>query len=253
MKAFSKKVLFIGLALSLLPSLVSANFFSQSATHYMVEDEEAQSGDLIVNRDGQLVRADQRYDSDLFGVVAEDSVVIYGKDEEGSLPLVTSGPALVRVSNSYEEIEKGSYITSSEIEGVGQKAPYSGFVIGRAMEDLEEDEGLIEVMVNPQEVTIDADEDWSEITLWEAVGRIFTVIERDVPEVLRYLLAIILVVGSLTFGFKSFVSALREGVAGISRNPLAKGSIRFAMILNLIGITILTLAGLALALFVILL
>jgi len=40
-------------------------------------------------------------------------------------------------------------------------------------------------------------------------------------------------------------------VTGISRNPLAKKSIQSAMILNLIGILILTLAGLALAVFVI--
>jgi hypothetical protein len=45
---------------------------------------------------------------------------------------------------------------------------------------------------------------------------------------------------------------LREGVIGISRNPLAKRSIQTAMVLNLIGISILTLAGIGLALFVIL-
>jgi len=38
----------------------------------------------------------------------------------------------------------------------------------------------------------------------------------------------------------------------MGRNPLAKESIRMAMILNLIGILILTMAGLGLALFVIL-
>ena len=250
MRSFLKKIALISAALLLFGFGVEAA--SQTATRYPVVGEPEQ-GDLLVKRDGELLRADSRYDNDLFGVVVDEAIIIFGENFEGSLPVVTSGPALVRVSNAYEKVEEGDYITSSEVPGQGQKAPYSGFVIGRAMESLEEEEGLIKVMINPQEVTIDADEDWSEITLWEAVGRIFTVIERDVPEVLRYLLAIILVTGSLTLGFKSFVGALREGVSGISRNPLAKGSIRFAMILNLIGISIITLAGLALALFVILL
>ncbi len=226
--------------------------FSQTAHQYKLS-EEVQVGDLIVENEGQLVRAAQRYDKNLFGVVVEKAIITFGKPEDDSYPLVTSGPALVRVNADYEEIEKGDYITSSENEGIGQKATASGFVIGRALESIAEGEDLIKVMVNPHEATIDAEENWEEITLWEAVGRIFTVIERDVPEVLRYVLAIILVIGSLTFGFKSFVKALREGVAGISRNPLAKGSIRFAMILNLVGILILTLAGLGLSILVILL
>jgi len=249
-------LILIFLALTFQSGLIFANaetFFSGMATFYKVSDTEAEQGDLISNKDGELVRADKRYDSDLFGVVAGKTIISMGKETEESLPLVTSGPALVKVTGRYEEIRKGDYITSSETPGVGQRAPYSGFVIGRAMEDLKEEEGFIEVMIDPKEAVIDSQESWDEITFWEAVGRIFTVIERDVPEVLRYLLAIVLVVGSLTFGFKSFVGALREGVAGISRNPLAKGSIRFAMMLNLAGILVLTLAGLGLALFVILL
>ena len=58
--------------------------------------------------------------------------------------------------------------------------------------------------------------------------------------------------GSFIIGFFSFIKAQREGVAAIGRNPLAKESVKAAMILNLIGIFILTLAGLGLALFVIL-
>jgi hypothetical protein len=226
--------------------------FSETARFYKL-GEEAQPGDLIVKAEGELVKAAKRYDNNLFGVVVKQAIITFGKDEEGSRPIVTSGPALVRVNADYEEIKKGDYITSSENGGIGQKATASGFVIGRALEGLSEGEGLIKALVNPHKATIDAEENWEEITLWEAAGRIFTVIERDVPEVLRYVLAIILVIGSLTFGFKSFVKALREGVAGISRNPLAKGSIRFAMILNLVGILILTLAGLGLSILVILL
>ena len=74
---------------------------------------------------------------------------------------------------------------------------------------------------------------------------------ESIPEVLRYIFALLVGGGSFAIGFLSFTKALREGIIGISRNPLAKKNIISAMILNLVGILILTLAGLGLSLFVI--
>ena len=227
--------------------------FSQSATHYIVHDEEAEPGDIIVKKEGELVRSEKRYDTDIFGVVATDPVITIGRETEESLPIVTSGVTSIKVDGEYEEIRQGDYLTSSSQPGVAQRAPTPGFIVGRALEDWEEGDETIKVLVNPHEALFDVDREWDEITLWEALGRIFTAIERDVPEVIRYILAFFIAVGSFIFAFRSFVTALREGMTGISRNPLAKGSIKFAMVLNLIGILILTIAGLGLSLFVILL
>lgn len=233
--------------------------FSQTATQFEVNDLEAGPGDIIVKKEGKLVRATRPYDGDIFGVVAFNPIITVGKDLPGSLPIVTHGVSLVKVSSDYEPIREGDYITSSDKAGVGRKAPYPGFVLGRAMEDFdknrgtEEGRGMINVFIYPHEATPEIQEAWQEMTFWEAVGRIISALERDVPNVLRYVFALFLAGGSFIVGFRSFTKNLKEGIIGISRNPLAKGSIRLAMILNLIGVVIITLAGLGLALFVILL
>ncbi len=228
-------------------------FSPGTAIQMEVDDRGAEEGDIISKEDGRLVRASTSYDENIFGVVAANPVMIIGRDSAESLPIITSGITLVRVDGDYEAIKKGDFITSSENAGVGRKALYPGFVIGRAMEDLESGEGFIEVFVDPRSVVIDEEEPWEEVTFWEAIGRIISAVERDVPQVLRYLLATVFVTASFIFGLYSFSRTLKEGVKGISRNPLAKGSIRFAMILNLIGILVISLSGIALALFVILL
>ncbi len=227
--------------------------FSQAATNFIVADEEAEPGDIIVKKDGELVRSEKRYDPDILGVVATDPIITVGTETEETLPIVTSGVTTMRVTGGHEGIRTGDYITSSEIPGVGQRAPTPGYVVGRALENFDGEEGTIRVLVNPHEALFDVEREWDEITLWEALGRIFTAIERDVPEVIRYILAFFVAVGSFIFAFRSFATALREGMKGISRNPLAKGSIKFAMVLNLLGILILTLAGLGLSVFIILL
>ena len=232
---------------------VSADSFSEIATQLKVDDNQAQPGDIISEKNGKLVRSSSAYDEDIFGVIASNPIIVIGRDISGSLPVTTLGVALVKVDADYEEIKKGDYITSSNTAGVGRKALYPGFVIGRAMEDFSSGIGMIEVLVNPREVVVQEEEPWEKVSFWELIGRILRAIEKDIPQVLRYLLASLFVAGSFIFGLKSFSRTLKDGITGISRNPLAKGSIRFAMILNLIGILILTMAGLALALFIIIL
>lgn len=229
------------------------NVYSQMATFFRVEDREARTGDILSKKGEKLVRSSQPYDRDIFGVVVNKPIVSLGRPEEGTLPVITSGITLVRVNGTYEAIKRGDYITSSDKPGVGRKAPYPGYVLGRALEDFSGEEGLILVYVQPQEANFEEEKSWEKITFWEAVGRIIRALERDVPHVLRYIFAIIVASGSFVLGFRAFMSNLREGIRGISRNPLARHSIRLAMILNLVGIVIVTLGGLGLALFVILL
>lgn len=228
-------------------------FFSQSAIQLKIDDKEAEPGDVLVKKEGKLKRAEKPYDKDIFGVVATKPIVTFGKEEPGTMPVVTYGIALVKVTAESEKIKEGDYLTSSHKKGVAQKASYPGFVLGKALENFEGKEGLIKVFVYPHEANFEPEKSWTKMSFWEAVGRIISALEKDVPNVLRYIFALTVAAGSFLLGFKAFVASLREGIKGISRNPLAKGSIRFSMILNLIGIVILTLAGLAISLFIIML
>lgn len=226
-------------------------FFSQAAVEMIVEDKKAGPGDVLVKKEGKLKRAEKPYDKAIFGVVATNPIVTFGRKTPDSLPIITNGITLVKVTGEPEPIKEGDYLTSSDKSGIAKKASYSGFVLGKALENFEGKEGLIKVFVYPHEVVFETEKSWTKMSFWEAVGRIISALEKDVPNVLRYIFSLVVAAGSFLLGFRAFVTSLREGIKGISRNPLAKGSIRFSMILNLIGILILTLAGLAISLFVI--
>jgi len=220
------------------------------AQYFEIKDPEVKKGDIVSLKEGGIFRSNIPYDKNIVGVVGENPILVFGKETEKSLPVVSYGKTLVRVTNKNGEIKKGDFITSSNIPGVGQKATESGFVVGRALEDFNKNEGLIPVFVNIQYLALAP----KRPTFAGIIQQILTAlrIPENVPEVLRYIFAIFLAGMSFLFGFIFFLRTLREGIVGISRNPLAKRSIQTAMILNLIGISILTLAGIGLALFVIL-
>jgi hypothetical protein len=219
------------------------------ATYYKIVDPKTEPGDIISRTEKGLEKAKKPYDPNLFGVIVEKPSIAWGKSTTSTRPVIFYGKAYVKVSNINGTIKKGDFITSSEIPGVGQKATRSGFVLGRALEDLNQKEKKIKVFVEIQYLSREGEKGIKKI--WE---NIMKGLERpeNFPIVLRYLFALFVGGGSFFVGFISFVKALRNGIEAIGRNPLAKRSIQISLILNLIGIVILTLAGLGLALFVIL-
>lgn len=227
---------------------VSAQNFSQIASNFEVDDPEAEPGDIITKKGEKLIRANTPYDQDLFGVVAKSPLIVFHKPTPDTLPIVTFGETLVKVSNINGEIKKGDFITSSQKPGVGQKAVEPGFVIGKALQDLEKDEGLILVLIDIRFIGLSL----TKPGLGEIFSRVASRLKtpEDIPQLTRYLFAFLMGGGSFLVGFLVFVKSLREGLIGISRNPLAKKSIRAALILNLAGILILILAGVGLSLFI---
>lgn len=243
------KISLIFLEIFIFNGFVLAQELPLIATNLEVADREAKVGDIVSQTKEGLFRSDIPYDENIVGVVGETSILVFGKPTTTNLPIVSYGKTLTKVSNLNGTIKKGDFITSSPTPGVGQKATQSGFVVGRAMEDFNQEEGLILVFVKPQQVFLPG-----RLAFGRVIEEIISGLKmpETIPEVLRYLFALLVAGGSFIIGFFSFIKALREGMTAIGRNPLAKGSIRTAMILNLIGILILTLAGLGLALFVIL-
>lgn len=243
------KILLIFWGLFVFSGFVFAQELPLIARNLEIADPEARIGDIVSQTKEGLIRANIPYDENIIGVIGEDPIMVFGKETPTTLPIISFGETLTKVSNISGEIKKGDFITPSNKPGVGQKAVQSGFVVGRAMQDFDQEEGLILVFVQPQKMLLPSETGFGGI-----LDQIFLglSVPEIIPEVLRYIFA--LLVGTISFiiGFFSFIKALREGLTAVGRNPLAKGSIRTAMILNLIGIFILTLAGLALSLFVIL-
>ena len=220
----------------------------QIASNVEVADSDARAGDILTKSDKGLVRASNSYDRNLFGVVVEDPSVVLNKASKNTLPVISYGETLVEVSNGNGEVRRGDFVTSSSSPGVGQKAIDSGFVVGRALEDLKETQGPISVFVNIQYRTIEGR---------ASVSKILTVLtsslERpeNLPEVLRYLFALLLGGGVFLFGFFSIGRSLRSGVEAVGRNPMAKTSIQIALAINLLTIIILSCAGIAVSLLII--
>ena len=246
------KILLIFLGIFVFSGVILAQEFPLIARNLEVADLEARTGDILSQAEEGLIRTGIPYDENIIGVVAEDPIIVFGKETTTTLKIISFGEALTRVTNINEEIKKGDFITSSDKPGVGQKATESGFVVGRAMQDFNQEEGLMLIFVQPQKIVFPSQPAPGGIIAQILQFLPELMIPETIPEVLRYIFALLVGGGSFMIGFFSFIKALKEGLAAIGRNPLAKRSIQTAMILNLIGIFILTLAGLALALFVIL-
>jgi hypothetical protein len=244
-----KLILLIFSLVFVLGGIVFAQDLPLIARNFEVADPEVKVGDIVSQTKEGLFRSNIPYDENIIGVVGEAPILAFGKPTPTTLPVVSFGETLVRVSNINGEIKKGDFITSSEKPGTGQKSSQSGFVAGRALEDFNQEEGLIKAEIDIQYQYAPAETPVSGILgkIWGQLGK-----PENLPEVLRYIFALILGGGSFSAGFFSFVSALRKGIEAVGRNPLAKKGIQLAMALNLIGILVLTLAGLGLALFVIL-
>lgn len=100
-----------------------------------------QPGDVVViNERGEIEKSNKPYDKQLIGVISENpTLVMKGKTEEReSLPVALIGRVKTKVSLINGEIEIGDPLTSSQIEGVAQKATRSGKIIGFALESLKE-------------------------------------------------------------------------------------------------------------------
>jgi hypothetical protein len=226
-----------------------ADNLSFIAKNLEIDDEQAEIGDIISQTEQGLVRSVLPYDENMIGVIAENPIIVFGKPNDQTKEIVSLGETMVKVTDINGEIKKGDFITSSEIAGKGQKADQSGFIIGRALENLNNNEDMIRVEINIQyQHALDGFSVSGVLApIWKQLGT-----PENIPEVLRYIFALILAGGSFFAGFVAFIKSLRKGVESLGRNPLAKKSINTAILLNLAGILILTLAGLGLSLFVIL-
>lgn len=247
MKGF--KIITLLFFLTFLETTLSGIVFSEGTSfigkNLRVADPEIKKGDIVSLTKKGIIRARIPYDENLIGVVGDAPILTFGKSSTSTLPTVFIGQALVKVSNINGEIKIGDFITSSKKPGIGQKATESGTVIGQALENFNQQEGMILAEINVQRINHTSPKSIAE--------RLLANFEKpeNFPLVLKYIFAVLLGTGSFLVGFITFVKALQKGIEAIGRNPLAKRSIRFAMILNLIGVVILTLAGLGLALFVI--
>ena len=200
-----------------------------------VDGGNGEPGNILSYIDGKYVLTLEPYDSFMYGVITDASVISI-KDldlgDENSKLVTSFGESIVKVTGANGSIKKGDYITGSNVPGAGQKADKSGYVLGVALEDFsgssESDVGDLLVFIDIKSAYIEN----VKVNLIEALrGGGMAPFLSPVTS-LRYILAALLVVGSFIIGFSSFGKTSGSSIEALGRNPLAKRSIRTAVIFN---------------------
>jgi hypothetical protein len=106
-----------------------------------------EKGTIVCSQTGRI--ADERhrasevaYDSFMIGVATGDDSRLHVYDL-----LQNDGIAQVRYNSENGVIKKGDFVTSSTTKGVAMKATSSGMVLGVAMEDADQKEGLLKIRI----------------------------------------------------------------------------------------------------------
>lgn len=220
---------------------------------YNVEDENARGGDIVSHNSKSNIYILSRAESSkrMFGVIAESPLLVFETGKEG-MPIVRSGVSKVNVLVfENKPIEQGDIITSSSFPGKGKKVGSGdSYVLGMAKENTSFEETTGEVVnyegKNAKTAFIDVD-----ISIGSRIGaasRIQTggsggFSEATVTNIVQYLIAAFIVLGSIYIAFKNFMPNLQKGVISMGRNPRVKDSIRSMVIYNSIIMILIALGG----------
>ena len=241
------------LLLMLLASPVKAQVTSSDiATMYQLS-EALPSGTVLCLKQGSLNACTNSYDTGLFGVVTDtpSGAFIDQQPAENSFLVAKTGRALIRVSGVAGDIKTGDLLTSSSTSGVAEKARRNGFVIAQALEDFSgSEEGAILSNINIHQTSSFADVRSNLLELLRE-GLAFPILTP--LAVLRYILATVVLVSAFILGFIYFGRMARTSVEAVGRNPLAKRTIQFNIVLNVLLMFGIFCVGLALAYFILVL
>lgn len=227
-----------------------------------VADKDVISGDIVEPSDNGLIRVNAAYSTKIYGVIQENTLLIYRKvATDSSKPIARNGIVAVNVTNLTGDIKTGDYITSSPIPGKGQKANRPGYIVGVAMEDFDTQDaktvnfegqsypgGSILVALKPEFAGGVASGSTSRL-IDQLGSQLFKNIEdsEGFNRLVRYFIAGIVVLVSFIVGFVIFARSVPKSIEAIGRNPLAKSQIQFAIMLNILLTVVSSLIGIGAA------
>lgn len=214
---------------------------------YQVADAEALEGDILSATEKGLVRSSIGFDNKMFGIITSQPLLVYRTETPGQ-PVVRSGITEVNVTTLNGSIKFGDYITSSQIAGKGQKASESGYVVGIALSSFD---GANATQIQGPRGTVASGKisvairiEYAELTNPRFAGRLFgflgtTLLEnvsdpKQAGGAIRVIAAGLVLLLSSTFAFLVFARSIPKSIEAIGRNPLAKSTIQFSMIINII-------------------
>lgn len=232
---------------------------------YKIADTKAQSGDILLSSEQGLKQADVSYSNRIFGILQQQPTVVFRSSDDSEKPAIRAGTAIVNVSNLNGPIKKGDFITSSPIPGKGQKGTQSGYTLGIALADFDGNNGDKTTFDNKQytlgQIPVAIKIEYTELTNPRSFNRILDLFNlslfqnlqdsRRSVEIVKYIAALIVFVASVILGFVMFARSIPKSIEAIGRNPLARKSIQFSIILSVILTTIACLIGVGAAFLII--
>lgn len=251
---FQKFLLLTSLSLILaLPSFAAS--INQVAYNLEIKDSDPKDGSVVSFKTGVYQLSSTEYDTGLYGVIQLEAAVTLNNISENTRPVITTGQALVRVSKKNGDIKEGDLITSSKDKGVAQKATKSGHVLGKALEDFpsntsSDGEGLISVLLSINYNQIAAkSEELTQTGVDQVANKVSTaLIKGSIPDLLKYIFALLLGLITFFWGLAHFVRSNRTAVEAVARNPLAKKEIRREQLIGAVVIVVICGFGLMVAL-----
>lgn len=231
---------------------------------YEIADKDAVEGDILKTTDKGLARADIGFDPKIFGVIANQPLLVYRTQTQGK-PVVRSGIAQVNVTTLNGPIKYGDYLTTSAIAGKGQKASESGYTLGVALGEFKGD-GAPQIdgprgKVASGKISVAIRIEYTELTNPRFAGRLFgflgtAVLEnvsdpKQIGGLVRYFAAGLIILLSFTFGFLTFSRSIAKSIEALGRNPLAKSTIQLSMIINIALLVITAIVGIAASILII--
>lgn len=213
-----------------------------------IADDQAVVGDILSNTGEGIFRSASGYDAQMIGVVVESPVISIGEKTGQTVPVISSGRAMVNVTAGNGAIKAGDFITSSDTAGVGQKGTAAGYMLGKALVSYEDtsQSGKIPVLVNIGYFSAKPDTAGFWGSLLDFLNRLLQE-KENLPLILRYLAAALVAIATFGFATFSFLRFMRNGIEAIGRNPLAKRVIIWGMIINALIVGLLAIAGFGIA------
>src|SRR3989344_2787292 len=223
---------------------------------YKVDGAQGDIGDLIARilPDNLLKLATRDPNESLFGVlIPEDLAVALYRGGEAEKLVAQRGVYPVNVSTINGSIYPGDFITPSPLPGKGQKASsVSESILGLAIEEFTPEKGTAKDVNGSQVFTGSILVDLTGRPNYQNLGAFKEVLNlarsfgitflgefqtsEGASVLFRYIMAALITILCLYFAFRHFGSSILRGIEAIGRNPLAKGHIQSAIIINAIKI-----------------
>ncbi|OGE31715.1 hypothetical protein A3C59_05280 [Candidatus Daviesbacteria bacterium RIFCSPHIGHO2_02_FULL_36_13] len=228
---------------------VSAQGIEGSAV-YDIADNEAVDGDIVSISDNGLTRSTLESAENIFGVIVDTPLIVFRQEANNGKPVVRAGIAQVSITGINGAIAYGDKISASSIPGKGQKSNPGTTTLGTALAAFE---GTTEADSGKIPVAIDITSGVQN-NVANSIGAAFLRNLSD-PEqftnFIRYIAAGLVVLLSFTFAFLTFSKSITKGVEALGRNPLAKSTIQFSIIINVILLVISGIIGVTASYFII--